>query len=224
MKRTKQYLLMQLTFARGEEYDYGNCGIKKDSQYYKPKIVEKFSLDDNEYIDYLVELINKNNSVKGRKYDTMLYLVEGSFYYGKDKKKFMDRNYQESLMEDFFDTEEYIIALGKSKVLKNVKPEKLKNNVHVKYSNIVQPHHFTSLGIYRLDPLVLDVLNDSIDYISSYGISELNESTNELEACLKPRDSKAILKALKTYNEAQAKLFEELTILVSKLDEEGFYR
>ena len=225
MKRTKKYLLMQLKFKRGKEYDYGNCGIDKDDTHYQPKLIEKFSLEDSDYIDYLVELIKRNDSIKGRKYDTVYYLVEGSFYYGEDKKKFMDREYQETLMEDFFDTDEYILALGKSEVLKGVKPNKLSTNIHIKYSNLIQPYHYTKLGIYRLDPMMLDDIKESMDSLMfEDSTSTLNSCEDEIRDCLKPLDSKTILKSFKAYKDAKLKLFEDLAKLVAKLDDEGFYK
>ena len=225
MRRMKKYLLMQLKFKRGKEYCYENCGLDRDDIHYQPKLIEKFSLEDKDYIDYLIELIKRNDSVKGRKYDTMYYLVEGSFYYGQDKKKFMDREYQETLMEDFFDTDEYILALSKSEVLKGVKPNKLSNNIHIKYSNLIQPYHFTKLGIYRLDPMTLDDIKDSIDSLMFEDATfKLNSFEDEIRDCLKPLDSKVIIKSFKAYKDAKLKLVEELTKLVSKLDDEGFYK
>ena len=225
MRRMKKYLLMQLKFKRCKEYGYENCGIDKDDIHYQPKLIEKFSLEDGDYIDYLVELIKLNDSVKGRKYDTMYYLVEGSFYYGQDKKKFMSREHQETLMEDFFDTDEYILALGKSEVLKGVKPNKLSNNIHIKYSNLIQPYHFTKLGIYRLDPMTLDDIKESIDSLMFEDSTfKLNSCEDEIRDCLKPLDSKAILKSFKAYKDAKLKLFEDLAKLVAKLDDEGFYK
>lgn len=225
MKRTKKYLLMQLKFKRSKEYGYENCGIDKDDIHYQPKLIEKFSLEDSDYIDYLVELIKRNDSIKGRKYDTMYYLVEGSFYYSQDKKKFMSREYQETLMEDFFDTDEYILALGKSEVLKGVKPNKLSNNIHIKYSNLIQPYHFTKLGIYRLDPMTLDDIKESMDSLMfEDSTSKLNSCEDEIRDCLKPLDSKVIIKSFKAYKDAKLKLYEELNKLVSKLDDEGFYK
>lgn len=225
MKRTKKYLLMQLKFKRGKEYGYENCGIDKDDIHYQPKLIEKFSLEDSDYIDYLVELIKLNDSVKGRKFDTVYYLVEGSFYYGEDKKKFMDREYQETLMEDFFDTDEYILALGKSEVLKGVKPNKLSINIHIKYSNLIQPYHYTKLGIYRLDPMTLDDIKESMDSLMfEDSTSTLNSCEDEIRDCLKSLDSKVIIKSFKAYKDAKLKLYEELNKLVSKLDDEGFYK
>lgn len=225
MRRMKKYLLMQLKFKRGKEYDYENCGIDKDDIHYQPKLIEKFSLEDSDYIDYLVELIKRNDSIKGRKYDTIYYLVEGSFYYSQDKKKFMSREYQETLMEDFFDTDEYILALGKSEVLKGVKPNKLSNNIHIKYSNLIQPYHFTKLGIYRLDPMTLDDIKESIDLLMfEDSTSKLNSCEDEIRDCLKPLDSKVIIKSFKAYKDAKLKLFEDLAKLVAKLDDEGFYK
>ena len=225
MRRMKKYLLMQLKFKRGKEYGYENCCIDKDDTHYQPKLIEKFSLEDSDYIDYLVELIKRNDSIKGRKYDTMYYLVEGSFYYSQDKKKFMSREYQETLMEDFFDTDEYILALGKSEVLKGVKPNKLSNNIHIKYSNIIQPYHFTKLGIYRLDPMTLDDIKESINSLMfEDSTSTLNSCEDEIRDCLKPLDSKIILKSFKAYKDAKLKLYEELNKLVSKLDDDGFYK
>ena len=225
MRRMKKYLLMQLKFKRGKEYCYENCGLDRDDIHYQPKLIEKFSLEDKDYIDYLIELIKRNDSVKGRKYDTMYYLVEGSFYYGQDKKKFMDREYQETLMEDFFDTDEYILALSKSEVLKGVKPNKLSNNIHIKYSNLIQPYHFTKLGIYRLDPMTLYDIKDSIDSLMFEDATfKLNSFEDEIRDCLKPLDSKVIIKSFKAYKDAKLKLVEELTKLVSKLDDEGFYK
>ena len=225
MRRMKKYLLMQLKFKRGKEYGYENCGIDKDDIHYQPKLIEKFNLEDSEYIDYLVELIKRNDSIKGRKYDTMYYLVEGSFYYGQDKKKFMDREYQETLMEDFFDTDEYILALGKSEVLKEVKPNKLSTNIHIKYSNLIQPYHYTKLGIYRLDPMTLDDIKESMDSLMFEDSTfKLNSCEDEIRDCLKPLDSKVIIKSFKAYKDAKLKLYEELNKLVSKLDDEGFYK
>ena len=225
MRRMKKYLLMQLKFNRGKEYGYENCGIDKDDINYQPKLIEKFSLEDSDYIDYLVELIKRNDSIKGRKYDTMYYLVEGSFYYGQDKKKFMSREYQETLMEDFFDTDEYILALGKSEVLKGAKPNKLSTNIHIKYSNLIQPYHFTKLGIYRLDPMTLDDIKESMDSLMIEDSTfKLNSCEDEIRDCLKPLDSKVIIKSFKAYKDAKLKLYEELNKLVSKLDDDGFYK
>jgi len=193
MRRMKKYLLMQLKFKRCKEYGYENCGIDKDDIHYQPKLIEKFSLEDGDYIDYLVELIKLNDSVKGRKYDTMYYLVEGSFYYGQDKKKFMSREHQETLMEDFFDTDEYILALGKSEVLKGVKPNKLSNNIHIKYSNLIQPYHFTKLGIYRLDPMTLDDIKESIDSLmfEDSTFAEENKHTDKKDSEKPSEEEKA---------------------------------
>ena len=128
-------------------------------------------------------------------------------------------------MEDFFDTDEYILALGKSEVLKGVKPNKLSTNIHIKYSNMIQPYHFTKLGIYRLDPMTLDDIKESMDSLMfEDSTSTLNSCEDEIRDCLKPLDSKVIIKSFKAYKDAKLKLFEELSKLVAKLDDEGFYK
>lgn len=224
-KRIRRYLLMEIKFMRGEEYGYGNCGIPEDSKHYQPKLLEKISIEDRDYLECLEEIIKTNNSIKGRKYDTIYYLADGRYYYGARKDKFMEREFQELLMEDFFDTEEYINALGKTGVLSNIKPNKLKQNINIKYCSILQPYHYTSLGIYRLDPLALDDIKEAIqDMEFNINTSKLNDCTGDITDCLKPNDSKEIQKLINEYRDSHDRLVKGLKDLVDKLDDDGYYK
>lgn len=225
-KITRRYLLMQMKFMRGEEYGYNNCGIPEDSKYYQPKLLEKISIEDKDYLEYLEEIIKLNNSVKGKKYDTVYYLADGRYYYGKfPKDKFMEREFQELLMEDFFDTEEYVVALGRSRVLSKVKPGKIRQSIHIKYCSILQPYHYTSLGIYRLDPFALTDIKVAIQDIEfNIESSTLNDCIGDINDCLKPKDSENIQKLINEYKDSQNRLVKGLKGLVNKLDDEGFYK
>lgn len=221
----RRYLLMQMKFMRGENYGYSNCGIPEDSNYYKPQLIERVIVEDKDYLEYLEEVIKMNDSIKGRKYDTVYYLADGRFYYGERKDKFMKREFQETLMEDFFDSDEYIFALGKSGVVSDIKPDKIKQSIHIKYSQTLQPYHYTSLGIYRLDPLALDDIKEAIqDMEYNMNTSKLNDCIGDIEDCLKLKDSKTIIELINEYKDSQNKLIKGLKDLVDKLDDDGYYK
>lgn len=221
----RRYVLMQMKFMRGENYGYDNCGIPEDSNYYKPQLIERVTVEDKDYLEYLEEIIKMNDSIKGRKYDTVYYLADGRFYYGERKDKFMKREFQETLMEDFFDSNEYIFALGKSGVVSDINPNKIKQSIHIKYCQTLRPYHYRKLGIYRLDTLVLNDIKDIINHMEyDNTITSLDNCISDIKDGLKLEDSIHITDLISKYKDSKNELRIALKDLVAKLDDDGYYK
>jgi len=227
MKKDEMYILMKMKFRKGRDYWYGRCGIPENNKNYKPVYVYKFTTTD--YMQSLVDVIKLTDRTKGRKYDTMYYIVPANEYYGKseeEKEKFLDRELQEDYMENFFDTMEYIHALDRSNVLDNLPVKKVLSSIHLKFAN-VDPIDYIRLGLELVDLDLLNALTDTcVDNIHNHvDLLELEDTANELEQYRHDCDKESLNLAVTMYKNAFINLEKVVKDLNSKIDQEtGIYK
>lgn len=77
----KGYIIMEMKFGKDCDYRYASDrGIEKGSPSFKPKyvgpiVIGQISQMDDEYKKSCQFIISKNQNSRGRKYDTVYYLV-----------------------------------------------------------------------------------------------------------------------------------------------------
>ena len=223
-----KYILMQMKFSKDCDYRYSSdCGIEKSSSSYKPKFLgHVLGFEDYEAAYQFV--INKNETVKGRKYDIVHYLVPyDKEKFGnklKPKKEFLERYVQEGYMSKFFNDNSYLKALKSSIVLNKCKNLKdLDECIHTKFCYL-ELSDYSMLGFPCLDIESLNDMESSIDTIAiNVIVADFGTNLEELEDGIDKEDLEKFESELSNLDKAVAAIKEHICKIKTKIDDDGFY-
>lgn len=159
------YVIMQMKFNKDCDFkNSSDCGIEKDSPFYKPKYIGEIIPLDIDYEELCNFIICMNKNQEDEKYDIVYYLVPGEKMHNPATKEFLDRKIQEEYMSEFFNNIGYIKALKSKKALESCKNIKdLDNCIHTKFCHL-ESGDYNMLGFPCLDfDSYLDNLKENTD-------------------------------------------------------------
>lgn len=229
----KGYIIMQMKFGKYCDYRYSSDrGIEKGSPSFKPKyvgpiVIGQISQMDDEYKKSCQFIISKNQNSRGRKYDTVYYLVPKEKMPKTDPvliKEFYSRSTQEEYMSDFFNSNAYLKALKDSGVLDKCKNLKdLDECIHTKFCYL-EPSDYTMLGFPCLDIDSLEDIESSIHTISSeYTIADFESNLDYIKDGTDKDDFKKLKSKLEDLGNVIKDLKDCYNTIRSKVDDDGFY-
>lgn len=229
----KGYVIMQMKFGRHCDYKYASDrGIEKTSPSFKPKyvgpiVIGPIDQTDDEYKKSCQFIINKNQNSRGRKYDTVYYLVPKEKMPKIDPvsiKEFYSRSTQEEYMSDFFNSNAYLKALKDSNVLNKCKNLKdLDECIHTKFCYL-EPSDYSMLGFPCLDIDSLIDMESSIDTIAiNIIVEDFDTNLEELEDGLDKEDFEKLKSELSNLDKTVGGIKEHIMKIRSMVDEDGFY-
>ena len=229
----KGYIIMEMKFGKDCDYRYASDrGIEKGSPSFKPKyvgpiVIGQISQMDDEYKKSCQFIISKNQNSRGRKYDTVYYLVPKEKMPKTDPvliKEFYSRSAQEEYMSDFFNNNAYLKALKDSGVLDKCKNLKdLDECIHTKFCYL-EPSDYTMLGFPCLDIESLKDMESSIDTIAiNIIVADFGTNLEELEDGIDKEDLEKFESELSNLDKAVAGIKEHICKIKTKIDDDGFY-
>ena len=229
----KGSIIMEMKFGKDCDYRYASDrGIEKGSPSFKPKyvgpiVIGQISQMDDEYKKSCQFIISKNQNSRGRKYDTVYYLVPKEKMPKTDPvliKEFYSRSTQEEYMSDFFNSNAYLKALKDSGVLDKCKNLKdLDECIHTKFCYL-EPSDYSMLGFPCLDIDSLEDMENSIDTIAlNIIVADFDTNLEELEDGIDKEDLEKLKSELSNLDKTVASIKEHICKIKTKIDDDGFY-